>query len=94
MKRMPKGVTTKIDIPENESHLPEVDTRQVEVASSTSMEHALELVAQRFRLGENYMMIAFADGANSCKIVLANNDFEVAVKIRDKVAMNFPEIED
>lgn len=54
------------------------------VASSDVMNMALELVSSKFNLDDSYTMIAFKDGAVMCQVTLANEDFEVSVKIRDK----------
>jgi len=58
-------------------------SEEKDVASTEVMEKALELVADKFNLGGDYVMISFADAGVKCSVTMRNMDFEVTVKIRD-----------
>ena len=67
--------------------LKSVDSVEKKVASSEVMEKVLEIVSEEFNLGEEYTMLAFKDGANTCQVTLANGLYEVSVKLKNKELM-------
>ena len=61
--------------------LPDVENRGV--ASTEFMEKTLVLVADKFNLGGDYIMTAFADGGVKCSVTMSSTDFEVTVKVKN-----------
>lgn len=65
----------------------------VEVADSKIMSKALELVAERFNLGEDYYMTAFKASKGKVQVTLTNETFEVTTTIKDIEVLYFDEVE-
>lgn len=80
--------STRLDSVEETEEMTENNKKEVKVAKSETMGKVLKLVSDEFNLEDDYVLVAFKDGNNNCSVVLANEDFEVAVKVKSKENSN------
>ncbi len=76
----------------NESPIDEEVIEMTGVARATDLDHALELVATKFGIGDKYVMTKFDDAPSKCKLTLSSKDFDIQITIKDKYAHQFPSI--
>lgn len=63
-----------------------------QLANTTDMEFALSRVAQRFKVGDGFILTQFKDGATKCQVVLDSEHYQVAVTFKNKYEDAFPSV--